>query len=294
MANNRFNMQVTPKGYKAGGKVLPTKKAGPKAARSPSKQQRKMGAGAMAKKKNKDLTSNITGKKLTNKTAIDKINKTKAKYSALKESANSNNPMRTDRVFRTGSVNYRNPESAIEFYGDKGSKKGLAEKAMNKRIEFLKNNMATGGRIKKMGGGMMQRPMYKKGSEVKGKDFMSSSMKDARSVAGKSGGADSGKTGEARSKAGVQEVRIKKGIKKFGKKVKDIASLKKFHDFAEKQYIKSLKEGKTNRGTDEPRKFKAMGGSLKPVDPKTQKGLSKLPTEVRNKMGFMKKGGKVK
>ena len=39
---------------------------------------------------------------------------------------------------------------------------------------------------------------------------------------------------------------------------------------------------------------KAMGGSLKPVDPKTQKGLSKLPTKVRNKMGFMKKGGKVK
>ena len=37
-----------------------------------------------------------------------------------------------------------------------------------------------------------------------------------------------------------------------------------------------------------------MGGSLKPVDPKTQKGLSKLPTEVRNKMGYMKDGGKVK
>ena len=35
-------------------------------------------------------------------------------------------------------------------------------------------------------------------------------------------------------------------------------------------------------------------GSLKPVDPKKQKGLSKLPKDVRNKMGFMKKGGKVK
>ena len=34
-------------------------------------------------------------------------------------------------------------------------------------------------------------------------------------------------------------------------------------------------------------------GNLKPVDPKTQKGLSKLPKNVRNKMGFMKKGGKV-
>ena len=158
MPNNRFNKQVTPKGYKAGGSVKeepmrdrmkqPLKrKAGPKAGRgvSPSKQPKKMGAGAMAKKKNKNLTSNITGKKLTNKTAIDKINKTKAKYAALKESANSSNPMRTDRVFRTGKVNYRNPESAIEFYGDKGSKKGLAEKAMNRRIKFLRNNMKKGG-----------------------------------------------------------------------------------------------------------------------------------------------------
>ena len=220
MANNRFNMQVTPKGYKAGGKVSPTKKAGPKAARSPSKQQRKMGAGAgaMAKKKNKDLTSNITGKKLTNKTAIDKINKTKAKYSALKESANSNNPMRTDRVFRTGSVNYRRPEDAIEFYGNKGRREGLAEKAMNRRIEVLKNNMATGGRIKKMGGGMMQRPMYKDGSPKKEK------------------GAEIG------GEAGFKFMNEKKG--------------------------------------------------LKPVKP-NQKGLKKLPTEVRNKMGFMKKGGVV-
>ncbi len=37
---------------------------------------------------------------------------------------------------------------------------------------------------------------------------------------------------------------------------------------------------------------KAMGGSLKSV-PADNKGLKKLPTEVRNKMGFMKKGGKV-
>ncbi len=34
------------------------------------------------------------------------------------------------------------------------------------------------------------------------------------------------------------------------------------------------------------------GGSLKAV-PADKKGLKKLPTEVRNKMGFMKKGGKV-
>ena len=39
---------------------------------------------------------------------------------------------------------------------------------------------------------------------------------------------------------------------------------------------------------------KAGGGSLKPVPEGNKgKGLSKLPTPVRNKMGFMKKGGKV-
>ena len=39
-------------------------------------------------------------------------------------------------------------------------------------------------------------------------------------------------------------------------------------------------------------KKKAGGGKLKSV-PEGNKGLSKLPTAVRNKMGYMKKGGKV-
>jgi hypothetical protein len=34
--------------------------------------------------------------------------------------------------------------------------------------------------------------------------------------------------------------------------------------------------------------------ALKPVDSEENPGLGKLPTEVRNKMGYMKKGGKVK
>ena len=33
---------------------------------------------------------------------------------------------------------------------------------------------------------------------------------------------------------------------------------------------------------------------MKPVDANENPGLAKLPTEVRNKMGYMKKGGKVK
>jgi hypothetical protein len=33
---------------------------------------------------------------------------------------------------------------------------------------------------------------------------------------------------------------------------------------------------------------------MKPVDANENPGLAKLPTEVRNKMGYMKKGGNVK
>jgi hypothetical protein len=38
--------------------------------------------------------------------------------------------------------------------------------------------------------------------------------------------------------------------------------------------------------------FSPKGKNLKPVDPKKQKGLAKLPRQVRNKMGYMKSGGR--
>jgi hypothetical protein len=41
---------------------------------------------------------------------------------------------------------------------------------------------------------------------------------------------------------------------------------------------------------DKGRKFK-QGGALKETDAESNPGLAKLPTEVRNKMGYMKKGG---
>ena len=42
------------------------------------------------------------------------------------------------------------------------------------------------------------------------------------------------------------------------------------------------------------KRMKQGGKALKKVDAKKNPGLSKLPTEVRNKMGFMKKGGVAK
>jgi hypothetical protein len=41
---------------------------------------------------------------------------------------------------------------------------------------------------------------------------------------------------------------------------------------------------------DKGKKF-VKGGSMKPVDMKKNPGVAKLPTAVRNKMGFMKEGG---
>ena len=95
-------------------------------------------------------------------------------------------------------------------------------------------------------------------------EFMSTSMKDARSVAGKSGGADSGTTGENRSKAGVQEIKIKKAIKDTVNKIKNVATLKSFHDLAKKRSVANLKKGKKDlAGTDEPIKRRKMGGEMK-------------------------------
>ena len=46
----------------------------------------------------------------------------------------------------------------------------------------------------------------------------------------------------------------------------------------------------------EKAKMKKMekGGALKPVDSSKNPGLSKLPTPVRNKMGYQKNGGATK
>jgi hypothetical protein len=42
------------------------------------------------------------------------------------------------------------------------------------------------------------------------------------------------------------------------------------------------------------KEMKKGGKALKPVDKEKNPGLAKLPTHVRNKMGYMKKGGRVK
>ena len=58
-----------------------------------------------------------------------------------------------------------------------------------------------------------------------------------------------------------------------------------------KEYRKKQRSAK---GSDTGSEFKSGGKVLKPVDKSKNPGLAKLPTQVRNKMGYMKDGGKVK
>jgi|TARA_R110002095_G_scaffold118983_1_gene103662 hypothetical protein len=56
---------------------------------------------------------------------------------------------------------------------------------------------------------------------------------------------------------------------------------------------KDYRQNKMGGGMMRPM-YEVGGKTLKPVNKKKNPGLAKLPTKVRNKMGFMKKGGKVK
>ena len=247
----------------------------------------------------------------------------------------------------------------------------MANRLYNKQVS--PKGYQTGGRVAKMGGGMMMnRPMMNKGGRTK-------VMTDAQKEASK-------RTGEKVKKFAKKVIRtatpfgaadqLAKGAKK---------GMRKFLEGGKKATIKSLKEGRGNRTTIEPRQGKKIGGLLKkvgkkvgkaaagvgaavlaakalkkkkpagkkmdavdkffkkkgttlktgdaiaaeamakadrdkkifregldkiakaggvsklkaggralrPVDKEKNPGLAKLPTKVRNKMGFMKKGGKV-
>ena len=69
-----------------------------------------------------------------------------------------------------------------------------------------------------------------------------------------------------------------------------MAAVAKNPGFAKKAGVPSA-VGKEFLTADKGKKFK-KGGTMKPVNMKKNPGIAKLPTAVRNKMGFMKDGGK--
>ena len=133
-------------------------------------------------------------------------------------------------------------------------------------------------RVGKMGGGMM-RPMYKKGGRVKkmGGGRIAGAARRAQEHGyyppdmGMKGGRMYNKGGK------VKKPKVKKIAIGIGK-AKDYPGIKKI--------IEMNKKGK--------KRFKDGGSAMKPVDKSKNPGLAKLPTAVRNKMGYMKDGGKVR
>ena len=153
----------------------------------------------------------------------------------------------------------------------KGYKKGGEVRSMKKDpiadyVRSVKEIRKPKGakRVRKMGGGMMmmKRPMMKDGGNMK------NLPKGLRKDTTTSAYGDAGK-----GRPVPLFLKTRPGQNPKGKNV----------PISERAPKLKAKKRKKMMG----------GGSLKPVDPQTQKGLSKLPTKVRNKMGYMKKGGKV-
>jgi hypothetical protein len=126
------------------------------------------------------------------------------------------------------------------------------------------------------GGGIAQRGMgvaLKDGGKLfGGKETYKEELGEAKAVASK-------------KISPKQFVKGEKSEKHKGEELKNLA-----------KQAKSIKSGKMSpeqyakMETSEP--MKKGGRALKKVDSGKNPGLAKLPTSVRNKMGFMKKGGK--
>jgi len=136
-------------------------------------------------------------------------------------------------------------------------------------------------------GGSVRNPMkvYKKGGHTESEDIKQDKaivkkafkMHDEQSHEGEKTNLTKLKKGGRMKKKGGCVGRYKSGggisygAKKSKQDIKDIAAIKRMKP-----------------------KMKAEGGLLKAVDAEENPGLAKLPTNVRNKMGYQKKGGTVK
>ena len=178
------------------------------------------------------------------------------------------------------------------------------------------NQRGGSARVGKMGGGMMmQRPMYKAGGRTK-------KMSEAQKQAAKKTGAKVKKIAKmALPGAGLASaVKKFRESKKAGGRIAGAARRAQQHGYytpdmgmkGGKMYAKGGKvSGKKKviavgrgKAKDYPgikkimemnkkgkKRFKDGGSALKPVDKSKNPGLAKLPTKVRNKMGYMRDGG---
>ena len=144
-----------------------------------------------------------------------------------------------------------------------------------------------GGRVKSMGGGM----------STARRDMRSGYYKNDMGMKGGKMYKEGGKVKGSEHPLAGREGNVKHRLKSQ-KQYKAITDTKKYKDASYNEKNKMLAKGGayTKSAPDQKsRTSRAKGGKvrgLKKVQPH-QKGLKKLPTKVRNKMGYMKKGGRV-
>ena len=136
----------------------------------------------------------------------------------------------------------------------------MANPRYNTQTTNPRKAMMGGGRVKKMGGGRIAGAARR--AQEHGYYTPDMGMKGGRMYR------DGGKVGKKKPRVKVIGIG----------KAKDYPGIKKI--------IEMNKKGK--------KRFKDGGSALKAVDKSKNPGLAKLPTQVRNKMGYMKDGGKVK
>jgi len=158
----------------------------------------------------------------------------------------------------------------------------MANPRYNSQVTQPRGNQT---RVGKMGGGMMmQRPMYKAGGRIAGAARKAQQHGYYTPDMGMKGGKMYAKGGK---------VSGKKRIIAGGRgKAKDYPGIKKIIELNKKGKKRFRDGGSATEAAVKARKKQERGEALKQVKP-SQKGLKKLPTEVRNKMGYMKKGGRV-
>lgn len=198
-----------------------------------------------------------------------------------------------------GSVKYKSRHSEkTEMKEDVAKDKAMIKKAVKmhdtQQHEGKETNLSKlkkGGRMKKEGGCVGR---YKSGGGIS--YGAKKSKQDIKEIAAikrmkpkvKTGGSDVAKDGGG--KTGGAD--IKTGMKTGSSDVKKEGSVTGSSDVNKDG---SMTGGLNNifKKGGRAKKY-AEGGSLKPVDSNENPGLAKLPTHVRNKMGYQKKGGSVK
>ena len=145
---------------------------------------------------------------------------------------------------------------------------GVKPKVNKTKLDKAKSKLAITTQKAKAAGAKLKQTLFEsKNKAFKGDDFTFA-------------------TNKKKTLSNTEKQKLKEGLYGGGSKVTKKATggrvNRRFGSPKPKTNVEKIKET-----------FATKNKNLKPVDKKKQKGLAKLPIEVRNKMGYAKKGGVV-